>query len=215
MVEDTPGVSGSAVSTPASGPRDVERTALKEWAVLVEAMARGDIIAMVRKGGIREKRAGFDVRHDRFLFYPTFFHENPSDLAERFHPMLGAAHQRRPPEGLIRITHLAESVAVWNVLDATLLPLVEHEHGLAPAAVMSRFQYRGNPNVRVVAARILALPEPVEIPDARRYAGCVSWLELDADVGVSGARPVLPEAALQQRVRALAAALGPPENEAP
>ena len=30
----------------------LERTALKEWAVLCDAMARGDIIAMVRKGGI-------------------------------------------------------------------------------------------------------------------------------------------------------------------
>lgn len=55
-----------------------ERTALKEWAVLVDAMARGDIIAMVRKGGIREQRPGFSVRHDRFVFYPTFFHEKAS-----------------------------------------------------------------------------------------------------------------------------------------
>ena len=203
MVEDAPDVSSKAV----------ERTALKEWAVLVDAMARGDIIAMVRKGGIREKRAGFEVRHDRFLLYPTFFHENPADLAVRFHPMLGAAHERRPPAGHIRLTHLAESVAVWNVVDPALLPLIEHEHGLAPAAVLSRFHYRGIPNVRVVATRVLALPEPVELPEAKRYAGCVSWLELDADVAVPGARPVLAEADLQRRVAAIAAALGTPEGE--
>jgi hypothetical protein len=192
---------------------DVERTALKEWAVLVDAMARGDIIAMVRKGGIREKRAGFEVRHDRFLFYPTFFHENTSDLAPRFHPTLAASHERRPAPGRVRISYLAESVAVWRVVDPGLLPGVQQEHGLAPGAVLSRFHYRGNPTVRVVAVRLLALPAAVEIPDARRYAGCVSWLELDADVPVSGARPVLPDSALRERITAIEGVLGPPEVE--
>jgi hypothetical protein len=190
----------------------VERTALKEWAVLIDAMARGDIVAMVRKGGIREKRAGFEVRHDRFLLYPTFFHENPTDLAERFHRGLDATHARRAPAGHVRLTHLAESVAVWNVLDASLLPGVQHEHGLAPSAVLSRFNYRGNPCVRVVAVRVRELPEALDIPEAPRYAGCVSWLELDHDVSISNARPVLDEAELQRRVAAIGAVLGAPES---
>ena len=189
----------------------VERTALKEWAVLIEAMALGDIVAMVRKGGIREKRAGFEVRHDRFLLYPTYFHENMTDLAERFHSRLAATHEHRPGPGRVRLTHVAESVAVWNVVDASLLPGVEHEHGLAPSAVLSRFRYRGTPNVRVVAVRVRALPAPVEIPEAPRYAGCVSWLELDDDVDIAGARPVLAESELQRRVAAIGTVLGRPE----
>jgi hypothetical protein len=202
MVEGAPGLTA----------RDVERTALKEWAVLVDAMARGDIVAMVRKGGIREKRAGFDVRHDRFLFYPTFFHENTSDLALRFHPTLAASHEHRPAPGRVRISYLGESVAVWQVVDPGLLPGVEHEHGLAPEAVLSRFHYRANPTVRVVAVRLLTLPAAVEIPEARRYAGCVSWVELDADVSVSRARPVLQDSELRRRISALERVLGPPET---
>ncbi len=190
----------------------VERTALKEWAVLVEAMARGDIIAMVRKGGLRETRAGFVVRHEQFLFYPTFFHENVGDLAPRFHPMLGLAQERRPPEGRVRLTHIAERVAVWKVVNPALLLLVEHEHGLSAAAVLSRFHYRGQPHVRIVAARMLVLPRAVEIPDALRYGGCVSWLELDAEVDVAGARPVVAESQLRDRVAALEAVLGPPDD---
>lgn len=191
---------------------DGERTALKEWAVLIEAMARGDIIAMVRKGGIREQRAGFAVRHDRFLLYPTWFHENLSDLAARFHSGLAAAHERRPAAGRVRLTHLAESVAVWNVTDESLLPAVEHEHGLSPSAVASRFHYRGKPNVRVIAVRLLELPEPVEIAEAPRYAGCVSWLELDADVAIANATPVMAEPELQRRIAGLAGVLGAPES---
>jgi hypothetical protein len=188
-----------------------ERTALKEWAVLVEAMARGEITAIVRKGGIRERRAGFAVRHDRFLLYPTFFHENLDELAPRLRGSLDGAHATRPPAGRVRITHLAEAVAVWTVRDASLLPRVEHEHGMAPAAVESRFHYRGIPEVRVVATRVLALPRAVELPETRRYAGCVSWLELDVDVDVGGANPVLTDRELARRVSALRDALGDPD----
>ena len=83
------------------GTLDVERVALKEWAVLIDAMGRGELIAMIRKGGIRERRAGFDVRHHRFLLYPTFFHEKLNELDVRFHPTLDVGrvpfHQHLPP----------------------------------------------------------------------------------------------------------------------
>ena len=192
---------------------DVERTALKEWAVLIDAMARGDIIAMVRKGGIREHRAGFTVRHDRFLLYPTYFHENVGHLAERFHPALDESHARRPPAGRVRVASLAEVLAVWKITDAALLPRIADEHGLAPEAVESRFHYRGTPHVRLIAVRTLALAEPADLPEAPRYAGCVSWLELDADVSVEHARPVVAEPEIRRRLAALADTLGPPERE--
>jgi hypothetical protein len=191
---------------------DVERTALKEWAVLVDAMARGDILAMVRKGGIRERRSGFEVRHERFLLYPTFFHENVAELAPRFHPRLERSRGVRPPAGIVRIAHLAEAVAVWTVRDETRLERIEHEHGLGHQAVLSRFRYRGVPEVRVVATRILSLRQPVELPEARRYAGCVSWLELDADVSVDGATPVIGGHELSTRVDGLREALGVPDG---
>src|SRR4051812_31992000 len=94
----------------ASMTDDTERTALKEWAVLVDAMAGGEIIAMVRKGGIREQRAGFSVRHDRFVFYPTFFHEKTDELAPRFVDRLSQAESARPEPGVIRIAHVADVV---------------------------------------------------------------------------------------------------------
>ncbi len=190
---------------------DAERTALKEWAVLVAAMERGDIVAMIRKGGIREHRSGFEVRHDRFLLYPTYFHENDGDLAERFRPTLASSHEHRPPPGIVRIGHVAEVIAVWNVTDLPVLAQVAHEHGLAPRAVESRFHYRAKPQVRVIAIRTLILTTPAELPEAGRYAGCVSWLELDEDVAVQGARPVIAEEELQRRVSALRRILGEPE----
>jgi hypothetical protein len=185
-----------------------ERTALKEWAVLVEAMARGDIVAMVRKGGIREQRAGFSVRHDRFLFYPTFFHERVEEVAPRFRERLAAAHASHPPSGFIRLEYVADVVGVWSVKDIERLRTIEGEHGLAWHAVESRFHYRAKPGVQVIAVRVARLSSAIEIPEARRYQGCVSWVELDSAVDVSGATPVLDDSVLAARVGRLAASLG-------
>jgi hypothetical protein len=190
-----------------------ERTALKEWAVLCDAMARGEIIAMVRKGGIREQRAGFAVRHDRFLLYPTYFHEKRSELQPRFAGRLQAGDPARPPEGTIRIAHVASVSAVWHVRDLEPLRAIEADHGLAWPAVVSRFEYRGRPEVRVVAVRVARLARVHDVPETRRYQGCVSWVELDAGIDVSGATPVLADAEHETRLTAIGRALGDPDRE--
>ena len=188
----------------------VERTALKEWAVLCDAMERGDIIAMVRKGGIREQRAGFAVRHDRFLLYPTYFHAREGELAARFRSALGAVEGAQPPAGVLRFSLVADVAAVWQVHDLDALRAIELEHGLEWSAVESRFNYRGVPGVQVVAVRVSRLPSVAELPEVRRYSGCVSWVELDDDVDVSGASAVLNASDLDQRLARLRTALGEP-----
>jgi hypothetical protein len=187
-----------------------ERTALKEWAVLVEAMARGDITAMVRKGGIHEQRSGFRVRHDRFLMYPTFFHEKLPEVAPRLRHLLEGAHASRPPDGTVRFTHMAEVVALWNVDTLDPLRAIGEYHGLDWSAVESRFNYKGKPGVKVVAVRTMQLARAVEVPEVRRYSGCISWVELDSDVNVADARPVLAIDRLERAVESLTEVLGKP-----
>ncbi|MEO6208723.1 MAG: DUF1802 family protein [Gemmatimonadaceae bacterium] len=187
-----------------------ERVALKEWAVLVDAMGRGDLIAMIRKGGIREKRAGFDVRHDRFLLYPTFFHEKLHELDARFHATLDASHANRPPEGMIQLRYVATVAAVWLATDLERLHAIDAEHGLTWGAVEARFRYRDDPRVHVVAVRIAALPGVVTLPEVRRYTGCVSWVKLDEDIDVGEAQPIIDDPSFARRLGALESALGAP-----
>jgi len=184
----------------------VERTALKEWAVLCDAMARGDIVAMVRKGGVREQRSGFAVRHDRFLLYPTFFHARESELAPRFRESL-SADAPQPASGVVRLSLVADVAAVWHVDDLDRLRAIEQEHGLAWSAVESRFNYRGVPGVQVVAVRVSRLAAAAELPEVRRYAGCVSWVELDDDVDVSVASPAVEPSTFDARLARLQSAL--------
>src|SRR4028119_2294429 len=66
-------------------------TALKEWAVTVRALAEGEQLLTLRKGGIREENKHFEIEHDRFFLYPTFDHQR-NDLVRDSHlPELGRA----------------------------------------------------------------------------------------------------------------------------
>lgn len=200
---------GERISAPRDGADTLtERTALKEWAVLADALARGSIIALLRKGGIREQRSGFAVRHRRFLVYPTYFHENESEVAPRLRGTLAGRHP--PPSvaaGHIRITCVASVSRVWTATALDPLRAIADEHGLDWSAVESRFRYRDMPRVHVVAVRVARLRGPVDLPELPRYSGCVSWVELGHDVDVSAAVPVLTNGEFDGRLAALQRAL--------
>ncbi len=182
---------------------DAERTALKEWAAAVDALARGTVIALVRKGGIRETRGGFVVRHGRFLLYPTYFHENDTGLAPRLLQSLNP-DSAPPARGIVHVTHVAQVAHVWHAGALGPLRQIEDEHPLAWSEVESRFHYRGTPGVQVVALRVAKLPAPADVPELPRYRGCVSWVELGQDVDVASAVPVVAAAEFSRRMASIA-----------
>src|SRR5947199_8387125 len=58
--------------------------AFKEWAVTVRALAEGEQLVTLRKGGLRATGKHFRLEHDRFFLYPTFDHQR-SDLVRESH----------------------------------------------------------------------------------------------------------------------------------
>ena len=67
---------------------NVCQVALKEWAVVVSAMDRGEQVLLLRKGGISEDGKDFRVVHPEFLLYPTFEHQKEELLKESYHDEL-------------------------------------------------------------------------------------------------------------------------------
>jgi len=58
--------------------------AFKEWAVTVRALAEGEQLLTLRKGGIREPDKHFKLEYERFFLYPTFDHQR-ADLVRESH----------------------------------------------------------------------------------------------------------------------------------
>src|ERR1044072_4329792 len=78
--------------------------AFKEWAVTVRALAEGEQLLTLRKGGIREAGKHFRVQHERFFLYPTFDHQRGDLVREAHRPELrrrlrGGAWAGRGPPG--------------------------------------------------------------------------------------------------------------------
>src|SRR3954463_9351064 len=65
--------------------------ALKEWAVTVRALAEGEQLLTLRKGGIREENKHFEIEHDQFFLYPTFAHQRNDLVRASPMPELGRA----------------------------------------------------------------------------------------------------------------------------
>src|SRR3954463_8591651 len=60
--------------------------AFKEWAVTVRALAEGEQLLTLRKGGIREPEKHFRLEHDRFFLYPTLDHQRNARVRESHQP---------------------------------------------------------------------------------------------------------------------------------
>ena len=88
------------------------RHALKEWAVAVEALERGETALVVRKGGIREKT--FAVPKTRFLFFKSYEHQKADQLKPAYHDLLRSIPQRRDDEPVI-FTSFAEVYRPYEV----------------------------------------------------------------------------------------------------
>ena len=68
--------------------------AFKEWAVTVRALAEGEQLVTLRKGGIREPGKHFALDHERFFLYPTFDHQRRTWCASRTSPSCAARSRR-------------------------------------------------------------------------------------------------------------------------
>ncbi len=183
-----------------------ERTALKEWAVVADALGRGDIIGILRSGGIRDQRRGFRMKEDRFWLYPTLFHGQTGLVAPRFAATVGPAMERHGVPGQVRLEYLAQPAIIWRIRNLETIREAQHELGISWKAIEKRFYYR-DPGAQFITLRVERLRKPVIVPEAPRYAGCVSWVELDDGADYRDVEPVLPEEEFERRLSALLAVL--------
>ena len=178
--------------------------ALKEWDAQVRALEAGRVALIVRKGGIVEKRAEFDVEHTRFWLYPTFLHQNLGELRQDFAPLLRENHA----PGTVTIASFATAQHVWKITNLDLVRQLEPHQCLTATSLERRFHYRDKPWVHALLLRVYTLPTPVALEETPLYAGCVSWVPLVQAISLEGIQPVLTEAAFEAQRRELEAVLG-------
>jgi hypothetical protein len=174
--------------------------ALKEWAVICQALAEGKQSLILRKGGIEEAADGFKLQHTRFWLYPTYVHQQERGIKPEALPFLKQAEANRPPAGIIRLSHFAEATGVYVLHDIVGALLLSQFHILSDEIVQERFTYR-RPGLYAILLRVYRVPQSCEVPETPAYAGCRSWVELERELSTDGAIPILKDAEFQELQR--------------
>ena len=99
--------------------------ALKEWSVAVDALAAGETILLLRKGGIKENKGKFLAEAENVVLFPTFEHQKPHLLKPDYSSHVVPVESGWHPETITlkawaQITHifLTQDIAQVNALHA-------------------------------------------------------------------------------------------------
>ena len=183
--------------------------ALKEWAITVEALAEGDQILMIRKGGIHEESKDFRVVHPEFLLYPTYLHQREDLLKDSHQPNLQRllANSRSDTEA-VTFTHWA---SVHELLEIDRLDKVS---SLAPHHIWtdtyaeSRLHWKPMVPLTIMLLRVFKMESPTTVPFIPEYGGCKSWVDVIPTVRLGGASPVIDDGRFAEMVGAIHDSLG-------
>lgn len=182
--------------------------ALKEWAVTVEALGRGNQVLLLRKGGISESGKHFRVAHPEFLLYPTFEHQREDLLKEPHQPALRDLLDEPQDQGSITFSYWAQAVETIEVLEQEMVEALSPHHIWTDDYAQSRLRWKPRFPLSVMLLRVYRLEQPFTVPFLPEYKGCTSWVELSDRVALGRMEPVLRDDEFRRRVEEIKGALG-------
>ncbi|MEL6438507.1 MAG: DUF1802 family protein [Cyanobacteria bacterium J06621_8] len=171
--------------------------ALKEWAIAVEALSKGETIVLLRKGGIRE--AGFSVKHSPIWLYPTYEHQKPELLKPSYESQVVPVPSGWHPES-VTIQSCAEITDVLSLDDSSQVKALQPYHVWHELMISDRLKWQPKRPLFVLLLRVYRCATPQTIPFEQAYGGCKSWINLRKPIATDNLQPVLSAAEYQQLV---------------
>jgi hypothetical protein len=168
--------------------------ALKEWSAVVHALLDGRQTALLRKGGIHEKR--FEVAAREFLLFPTVAHSHAECVRPEHQDLLSPAAPDSTDDHVV-VRAAAKVVAALQVNRPDNIDAIADLHIWTAESVRAdRLDFRPKHRLAVLVVSAMPLAEPVSLPRTPEYAGCSSWVQLP--VMPQLAAPVHDDAALDE-----------------
>lgn len=183
------------------------RTAFKEWAIVVDALGRGEQILILRKGGIAEGPGGFRVEHPRFALFPTQFHQQRESVLPAAQSRYDEIAPHLSTAEVLKLEFCAEVVAWRKLPTLAAVERLRGQHIWRDDVLAQRFDWGKEQNLFALAVRVSRLPRCIELPMLPGYGGCKSWITLAEDIPIDAAQPVLPPDVFQARLKQFESAL--------
>ena len=170
----------------------------------VRALAEGEQLLTLRKGGIREENKHFEIEHDRFFLYPTFDHQRNDLVRESHMPELGRALEEGvwpdvepparallqdggiPQPDRVRIRAWAEVAASYLITDPRAVDALSPYYIWTTDYAEKRLEWKRRHPMHVILLRTYRIPRPVTVKVRPEYLGCRSWIDLHRELPVRG-----------------------------
>ena len=175
--------------------------AFKEWAVVVEAIGRGDQIVIMRKGGIDEGEHGFEIKHGKFWLFPTRFHQQ-RDMVVADAAKAWPGKTLKTDHDKVTIQYACEVVTHIELNAIEQIARLRGQHIWKDEVLIKRMTSGDRNCLHALIVRPLSLPEPFSIPMHETYAGCKSWIQLQAGPSSDLLTPVLDDESFKQKIHA-------------
>ena len=187
--------------------------AFKEWSSVVNALAKGRQILILRKGGIREDSGEFQVEHDEFFLFPTYEHQNKADLKPEAHKDLDSSIQLElSGTDELLLQYYVKTVGIIQIKEERELLRIRPYHVWSDEAVKKRFEYGRRKGLFAIAVRVFRLPRPHSVQIFPEYAGCKSWVGLKEKLDTTGAEPVLSDISFEKKWQEIASLFSSPSG---
>ena len=174
--------------------------AFKEWAIVVDALGRGEQIFILRKGGIHEGRGGFQMEHSEFLFFPTLFHQQRESVVASAQARYDEIAPHFPPPNILRLEYWAKVIEHHRLENFKAVQRLAGQHIWREEVLADRFEWGREQGIVAIVVRVHRLPIAIELPMLPEYGGCKSWIEVAHQVMPASSKPVLEDAAFEERL---------------
>ncbi|ASC69684.1 hypothetical protein XM38_006130 [Halomicronema hongdechloris C2206] len=186
--------------------------ALKEWAVVVDALTQGELILLLRKGGIHDYKGRFRAKHGQAWLLPTYAHQLASALKPPYcdgqRPALkGHRISPTPPLETIYLKSWASITHVFPIHQSASIHALAPYHIWSDEFIQQRLSWKPHRPLMVLLLRVYRLSEPVELAMQPSYSGCRSWITLEHPIPLVPSSPALDDTAYQHQVNAITAVL--------
>lgn len=185
-------------------------TALKEWAVAVDALAQGETIMLLRKGGIKEAQGQFSAQAQRVLLLPTFEHQKPELLKPAYRSAVTPVASGWHPQ-LMTFKAWADITHIFLTDDADRVAALSAFHIWQPQLAQMRLNWKPKQPLYVLLLRTYRLIEPITLPWQSVYGGCRSWITLTPAMAIDpsekGSTAAIADSDYMAQCQAIAAVL--------
>ena len=170
--------------------------ALKEWSTAIEALGKGQVIAMWRKGGIddvpniRTPFESFKIEQNQFILFPTYTHQSPEKVKNEFWFLFDKSNGPNK-DNQIKIKYWAELEGAITIETPDQLLRISNQLVNSNEHLMSSWNLHPDHKGKILLLRVYSLNDPILITNSSEYAGCKSWIELKIDIPKAGSKPVL------------------------